>query len=336
MRILLAYPVAEFSVSDVARGYDRAFRRAGHTVQTYLLHRRWQYHSRAIGDQIEDFNLRRTMISKHASESVLLEAMYFNADVVVIVSGLLFHPCALWLLHEAGIPTIAILTESPNQDRAQQEWAASYPGMCITTHERTSADAYGWHYLPHAYDPEFHRPVAPDPSMACDVLFVGTGWPERQAWFEAVDWTGIDLRLFGNWPHLSASSPLRPFVTEMCIDNLTLPAWYAATKIALNLHRADQHAESLNPRAYELAACGTYQISDPRAEGRDIFGSSIAWVETPADLEHEIRHALAEPHERQRRADLSRQAVSGCTFDHRAADLLAAFQHPSYARAMAG
>jgi spore maturation protein CgeB len=171
-----------------------------------------------------------------------------------------------------------------------------------------------------------HRPVAPDPDEDCDVLFVGTGWPERQALFEAVDWTGIRLQLRGLFPGVSDASPLALFYTQGCIANAELPAAYAACRIALNPYRQDGGAESMNPRAYELAACGTFQLSDARAESMELFGDSVPTYRDAADLERLIRYYLAHPDQAADCARRARQAVEGQTFDRRVADVMQAVE----------
>ncbi len=113
-----------------------------------------------------------------ASEGVLAEATYHRADYVLVVSGLQFHEIGLWLLDHYDIPIAVVMTESPYQDADQVRWIGAYQRAVVFTHERVSAKRYGWNYLPHAYDPAIHRPVPPDPDEVCDVLLVGSGWPE--------------------------------------------------------------------------------------------------------------------------------------------------------------
>jgi spore maturation protein CgeB len=274
-------------------------------------------------------------ISKMATEGVLAEATYHHADLVLIISGMHFHEVGLWLLTRYQIPTAVILTESPYQDAEQAQWLARYPGVAVFTHERTSAERYGWTYLPHAYDPEIHRPVEPDLDEVCDVLFCGTGFPERQQLLEGIDWTGINLRLRGLWPTMTEQSPLFPHLIQGCVKNGELPRAYAAAKIALNLHRAGNRAVSLNPRAYELAACGTFQIGDGRREQIDLFGPSVPTAHTSAEFEQAIRYYLAHEDERRACAADAHRRVEGQTFDARVMELMAELESRTI-RAAAG
>lgn len=320
MRILLAWAACSWSVRDVTTGYRAALLRAGHVIRDYRLDNRLELMHRAFPDEMR----KGHDVTRMATENVLAEASYCNADLVLIVSGLLFHEVGLWLLQRYGIRTAVILTESPYEDGPQSSWLAKYPAVTVFTQERSSAGRYGWHYLPHAYDPDVHRPVEPDPDEACDALFVGTGFAERQRLFEGVNWSRIDLRLRGLFPEITAESSLAKYYVHGCVDNCNLPRAYAAAKIALNPHRSGNGAESINPRAYELAACGTFQVSDGRKEGIELFGTSVPTYAGSVELEEVIRYYLAHPDERAECAAKARERVQGQTFDQRVADLMAA------------
>lgn len=320
MRILLAWAAAPFSVRDVTTGIRGALIRAGHQVRDYRLDNRLELMSRAFPEEVKEGH----EICRLATENVLAEAMYHQADLVLVTSGLSFHEVGLWLLDRAGIPTAVVLTESPYQDKAQHSWVSRYPKATVFTQERTSAAKYGWHYLPAAYDPTVHMPTPADPDEDCDVLFVGTGWPERQRLFEAVNWDGIHVRFRGLFPEMTDASPLRQSYEEGCINNADLPRAYAACKIALNPYRSDETAESMNPRAYELAACGVFQISDARAEVGEVLGNSVPTYRDAAELEALIRHYLAHDAARKAKAAFSKALVQGHTFDARVAAIVEA------------
>jgi spore maturation protein CgeB len=197
-------------------------------------------------------------------------------------------------------------------------------------------------YIKHAYDPARHEPRLPDPSQgirtgeprtpAHDVVFVGTGFEERIEQLTAVDWEGIDLGLYGNWTLLGSRHKLRKFVRSGPISNEQTAALYRAAKIGLNLHRSSQTygrgvrhiqgAESINPRAYELAACGVFQIADYRAELEETFGDAVPTF-VPGHLEDTLRAYLADTQARRYAARQARERVHSHTFAARAAQLLA-------------
>jgi spore maturation protein CgeB len=308
-------PPAVFAVAEMARGYRDALRRAGHDVAEYVMLDALAYHRRASAHEHERLAWRR------ASEPILQAAIYHQSDLVLFVCPLSFHPIALELLVWGGFKIVALHTDSPYQDDEQVAWNRHAPDMHVFTHERTSAQRYGWSYLPHAYDSSVHVPVEPDPSEACDVLFVGNGFKERIALLEAIDWTGIDLRLRGVWTDLSDDSPLRTFCRGGVVNNADLPRLYASAKICINPHRYHPDAVSLNPSAYELAACGVFQITDDRNDG-SLFSRMLVRYGSSDDLQRKIRHYLAHQDERAAIVDALSQLVGCETFDARAKTLM--------------
>jgi spore maturation protein CgeB len=123
-----------------------------------------------------------------------------------------------------------------------------------------------------------------------------------------------------------------------------------ATKINLNIHSAN-HVEGLdpdpdyvNPRTFELAACGAFQLVDARAPLAALFrDDELATFRSPAELRQKIAYYLAHPDERAAIAARGRARVlAEHTFAHRVqrifAELLPAElqpQRPGAARGLA-
>ena len=323
LRILLVWASAAWSVRDVTTGLRGALLRAGHDVHDFRLDQRIGVLARGLGIEIAEAERRREEVTCMATEGVLAAATRFQADLVLVISGLLFHELGLWLLAHYQIPTALVLTESPYEDDQQQHFVHRYPDLTVFTQERISAQRFGWHYLPAAYDDQVHQPAEPDLGEACDVVLVGTGFAERQRLLEAIDWTGIQLRIRGVWPEMTPASPIYASYVHGPVENADLPKVYAAAKICLNPYRFHPTAESLNPRAYELAACRAFQLADWRAEGAELFGTAVPTYRNADELSDKLRYYLAQPEQRQACADRARARVQGQNFDRRVADLLA-------------
>jgi hypothetical protein len=197
---------------------------------------------------------------------------------------------------------------------------------------RTTPHVY---YLPHSYDPAVHHPDWTQDEWdtpAHDVVFVGSYFTERQELLEAVDWTGIDFAIYGQWESLPKTSLLHQYIKGGIVNNRFAAALYRRAHIGINLYRESigwgldtpriTHAESLNPRAVELAACGLFQVSQPRDEVAEIFGESVGTFSTPAELEHVVRHYLANDEARERGATIARERVHGRTFAAAAASIV--------------
>lgn len=351
LRILLVGSGTAFAIKDLEHGYLTALRADEEVDLKYyslekrlpLMHDWLRKLWRARGKLAEERPTWSDIVYRGGVEALEM-ALRFDVDWVLAISGMLFHPDVLQLMRRAGIRTSVLFTESPYQDEPQARMAP-LADLCWTT-ERTSTGLLGAGYLRHAYDPERHRlAVGIDESVpAHDVVFVGSGHEERIAQLEGVDWTGIDLGLYGKWTLLGSRSRLRKYVRGGIVSNDRAVELYRRARIGLNLHRISkgwgrggphvERAESANPRTYELAACGVFQISDYRAELVETFGSSIPTFD-PGQLEETIRAYLNDSPARCYAARRARAIVEPHTFAARAAQLVAdleAFDDRAYAR----
>lgn len=347
MKILVVHPGADWSTADVHDGLVGALKRQGHEIIHYALNGRiafsygfLQYCWRKNGRRQE--RPTRADGVYMAGSQVIERALRFKVDWVLIISAMYLAPDWLVLLRRAGLKTAVVFTESPYDD-AQLVRLAPYIDVCFTN-ERTSVPVLRQanqrtYYLPHAYDPAKHHPKAVDgeDAPAHDVVFVGTGFEERVQLLNAVNWDGIDLGLYGNWQMLGSRARLRRYVRGSCTDNDKTAELYRRARIGLNLHRTTMEwgrnshhittAESLNPRAYELAACGVFTISDYRPEVAEVFGSLVPTFMNPTELEFLIRGYLDNNTYRREIARALPEAVRHCTFDERAAQIVAELEH---------
>jgi spore maturation protein CgeB len=342
LRILLVGAGAAYSTRDVETGYLHALRAAGADVHLYdlgarlSLSRQWLHKLWRAKGRVENERPSWPETIYRGSIEALEMALRFQVDWVLVVSGMYFHPDALILMRRAGLRTAVLFTESPYED-VKQACVAGLVDRCWTN-ERTSVPVLAQanpqvRYLRHAYDPKRHQPgLGLDVDVpAHDVVFVGTGFRERIETLMSVNWKGIDLGLYGEWGLLGPTSKLRQYVRGGPVGNQTTAALYRRARIGLNLHRSSvtfgrtvpriDGAESLNPRAYELAACGVFSISDYRAELPETFGDSVPTF-TLGELEDVLRAYLVDSPARRKRARQARGDVEPHTFAARAAQLV--------------
>lgn len=343
MRVMVVGSGAYWSTKDVENGAVDGLQAAGVDV-------RWYAYDHRLGTSADylqfvytrakkrDPNVRKPTAAEvqyHALIDVLPRALAQDIDWLVLVSAIFIPLPFVQVLEKAGIRVALLLTESPYSLEHELTWA-KHVGL-VWTNERTVLDQFRAvqprsYYLPHAYRPTVHAPTAEDADIpAHDVVFVGTGFPERIAWLEAIDWTGIDLGLYGNWQRLGRKSPLKRSVRGGVVDNVKVAGLYRKARIGLNLYRTSagwdgktqiSHAESLNPRAYELAACGAFHLSDARAEVTERFGDAVPTFATAAECEALIRHYLAHDDERMALAARLPGLVAGETWVARGAAMV--------------
>lgn len=346
-RLLVVNSGASTSTIDVHNGYVAALTALGVEVHEYPLDRtlslaagwlefQWRRMRKGRPDLVRPTWPDKVYLG---GQGVLERALRLDVDGVVVMSGMYLHPDWIWLLRKARIRTALVFSEAPYDDDFQLR-IAPFADVC-TTNERTSlaalraANPRAYH-LPHAYDPAVHDPgrgPLDDTEPAHDVVFVGTMFEERLALLEGVDWDDIDLGLYGTFSLLPARHRLRRYVRDGEISNARAAALYRRAKIGLNLYRTSvgfgrgvpkiARAESLNPRALELAACGAFHLSDERAEVAEVFGGLVPTFDSPETLEGLVRHYLCHEEERDAKARALPAAVSGMTYAARARQLLA-------------
>lgn len=187
-------------------------------------------------------------------------------------------------------------------------------------------------YLPLAAQPDFHRPLELSPAerrkWGADVAFMGAGYPNRRLAFREL--LGFDFKIWGSdW---DGDHVLAPYLQlggtrvspEECVRI------FNATKINLNLHSSVQverlvsHGDFVNPRTFEVAACGAFQLVDERSLLAESFrAKELATFSSLAELKEKIAYYLSHPQEREALASKGRERVlAEHTYAHRMRRLL--------------
>lgn len=349
MKILLVHPGSSVSTHDVWAGIDAGLRAEGHEVASYALDQRITVAGAWLKFVLKKAGQKPTPSSADvlykAGEELVTRALRLQPDWVVIVSAMYLHPDVLVLMRRAGLRVACLFTESPYDDERQ---ARLLPFLDVVwTNELTSADRFARsarllpnqplvRYLPHAWHPTVHTTGTPEELAsvpAHDVVFVGTGFEERVALLSAVDWTGINFGLYGTWNLVGSRSKLRANLAGGYLDNRAASLLYQRAKIGLNLHRTSKgfgrgvpkidHAVSLNPRAYELAALGCFTISDARDEVGRKFGLLVPTFTTPSELRALVDRWLSDDVGRKSARQALPNAVAHDTWHDRVRQMIA-------------
>lgn len=212
-------------------------------------------------------------------------------------------------------------------------WFVIQQTECIDALKRAGANQV--YYLPMAADPVVHHPVTltadEQQEYGADVSFVGAGYANRRRllpqWLSK-EWT---FKLWGNeWDGAADLSGVLQR-NGARIDTDTCVKVFNATAVNLNLHSSsgmgpDAHPDFVNPRTFELAACGAFQLVDERTLLSELFTSEeVVRFSRPADVPSLIRTWLKDSGCRRAHADAARRRVlREHTYRHRMQDLLAA------------
>lgn len=345
LRLLLCHPGASWATADVYYGLLHGLKYHDVEVVPYRLDQRYEASKAALywlwrTKKKADPTLPRPNhhdLSYHASIGALEMALRHHVDVVLVVSGMLLHPDVLLMMKQAGLRVTVLFTESPYDHEQEMRVAQMVDGGW--TNERSVVAAFRtvnprFGYLPHGWNPLVHRTDRPldDSVPQHDVVFVGTGFIERARWFNSIDWTGIDLGLYGSWEGVGLNAKVKACVKGGPIDNEQAVLLYRRAKIGLNLYRTSKgwgkdapsitHAESVNPRAYELAAVGTFFLSDVRSESIEVFGDTVPMFRSPIEAAALIRRWLADDAGRARMAAALPARVAEASWIHRTTTVL--------------
>lgn len=333
MRFLAVHPGCGFAVADVYEGWVEALRGLGQQVVGFNLEDRLTFYAQAKMESDGEYIQALSPDAAALLCSKGLEAACYELlpDVVLVVSCFYIPLQTLDLIRARGSKVVILHMEEPYEVDRETTRAAHADLNMINdpTHLDRFQRVAPTEYVPHAYRPGIHRPGPADPDCRSDFCFVGTGFPSRIEFFEAVDWDGIDVALAGNWQHIG-DSPLRKFVAhdlDACCPNAEAVELYRATKASMNIYRREISAGgsvegwSLSPREVELAASGAFFLRESRGEGDELF-PMLPTYEGPVDFEEKLRWWLAHEAQRDTAALGARLAVLDRTFTNSARRLL--------------
>lgn len=204
-------------------------------------------------------------------------------------------------------------------------------GECIN--EIKKAGASEVFYLPVGADPLVHAPLAltheERERWGSPISFVGAGYHNRQQVFASL--AHLPLKLWGTeWP---TCRPFDKLVQEegrrLTPDEYT--KIFNATDVNINLHSSterdgvDPFGDFVNPRTFELASAGAFQLVDERSLLSELFetGSEIITFSNTNDLKEKINFYLHHPEERRKAIEKSRTRVlKDHTYNHRLKEML--------------
>ncbi|MCB2210539.1 glycosyltransferase [bacterium] len=184
------------------------------------------------------------------------------------------------------------------------------------------------HYLPVAADPRIHRPLdltAEDRTrFDADVSHVGAGYFNRRRFF--LHLLDRDFKLWGNdWDEAPGLAKVLQDNGRRVSTEETVRI-FNASRINLNLHSStyaqgvNPHGDFVNPRTFEIASCGAFQLVDHRSLLAEMFEpcKEIAVFHNLDECRAQIDHFLAHPDEAKAIAEAGRERVlHDHTYAHR-------------------
>ncbi|MVO97974.1 CgeB family protein [Paenibacillus lutrae] len=245
-------------------------------------------------------------------------------DLVLVLNGLHVFPkdhlAQIDQIRQLGIMTAIWFADDPYFMDLTSTLVAHYD--YVFTHERNAAAYYvslgcrNVHHLPLAAPEHIFMPQPVSPEYLSDVCFIGNAFPNRIDFFNQLipSLPGIKIVLIGAlWDRLKHYKRLRSGIRLGWSPMEEAVNYYNGARIVLNLHReavdpvysknsAGMRGLSINPRTYEISACGAFQMTDIREDLPNLYvpGVEIETFQTPAECAAKIIYYLN--HEESRRS----------------------------------
>jgi len=283
-------------------------------------------------------NELKVMFGDFVSESIVARCAEFKPDLIFALAQAPLGENSLKKIRDNKIPTAFWFVEDFRVMEYWQRIAHLYDyfftiqrGQFLERLKRIGVR--NPHYLPLAASPEVHKKIELTNDeigiYGSGISFVGAGYYNRRKFFEGL--LDFDFKIWGNeW---DINSPLCKYIQRSGerIDTEEVVKIFNATKININLHSStyhngiNPHGDFVNPRTFEIAACGGFQLVDYRSELPEFFriGEEMICFEDLNDLRHKIRYYLDNPEERNEIALRARERVlREHTYEHRMKEML--------------
>lgn len=251
------------------------------------------------------------------SQAVLAKVETFEPDLVLALAQAPLSIQALKRLRRDGVATAMWFVEDFRLFTYWQAFAPHYDFFAVIQKgeffdQLRQVGQENTLYLPMAAQPDVHKALELSPveqrRFGSDVSFMGAGYPNRRVAFREL--VRFDFKLWGTeW---EGDPILAPFVqmagarvsSEDCVRI------FNASKVNINLHSSIQAKELVtggdfvNPRTFEVAACGGFQLVDRRGLMGELFetggeAAELAVFDGMDELAALVEHYLAHPQERQ-------------------------------------
>ena len=350
-RVLLVLPMYGGSL-PVGRYCAAALARLGHSVEVFEAP---DFHPaftalKGLRVTMDRLAYLENSFLQVVSKAVLAKAETFEPDLVLSLAQAPLSQQALKRLRRDGVATAMWFVEDHTLFTYWRSFAPFYDYFAVIQivpfFERLAEiGCEKVLYLPLAAAPEFHRPLDLTPversQFGSDVSFLGAGYPNRRRAF--LQLLNYDLRIWGTEWEGEPALAGRVQRSGARISPEDAVKIFNASAVNLNLHSSVRASEAvprgdfLNPRTFELAACGAFQLVDERELMDELFApGELETFVNIGELKDKIDHFLAHPEERRAVAARSRERVlRDHTYERRMETLLdfVARNRPGWPRA---
>lgn len=325
LRVLVVSPIYGGSL-PIARFAASALSQIGHTARLFDASMFAAPFEQVLGLRIEPENMQvlQRLFQHLISEMIVGVCADFRPDLVLALAQAPLSIEALQRIRKSGAACACWFVEDFRYMQYWKQYAPAYD--CFFTIQQepffSELEQVGQHnhrYLPLAADPAVHMPrdmnAAQRAAFGSDISFMGAGYYNRQCLFQGL--TDFDFRIWGNqWdPRLPLYAHVQRGGARLSTEDTVNV--FNATTVNINLHSSACHpginpgGDFVNPRTFEIAACGAFQLVDRRSLLPHLFDCDTELIvyEDLADLREKIGYYLKNPRLRKEIAARARQRV---------------------------
>jgi spore maturation protein CgeB len=334
LRILVPTPMYGGSVPAAIHSAN-ALRELGHDVELLDLTSYYESYQRieSLSKRREYTDRLKGMFASFLGECIVARAIEFKADLVWSVAQTPLTPLALQELRQNKITTALWFVENFRLFNSWREIAPSYDAVFTIQkgefhRQLRELGVRNISYLPCASDPAAHQEIELSMSerarYGSEVSFVGAGYMNRVQTFTKLNLR--NLKIWGSdWPEQGTvtrwiqEKGRRVTTDETC-------KIFGATTVNLNLHSSTAHTgvnpggDFVNPRTFEIASCGAFQLVDRREYLPELFveGKEVVVFDHIEDIPFLIEKYLRDESARTEIAANARvRVLSEHTYAHR-------------------
>lgn len=250
---------------------------------------------------------------------VLELADRLKPDLVLVLEGMELPVAVVDAVRERGIRTAVWFTDDPYYVDVTESIAPHYDDVftlelnCISFYQSVGCQRV--HYLPLGAD---HAVFRPQPVLAPyhkDISFIGSAYWNRVGFISQISpvLESTNSMISGWWwERLPQFKRLASRIQSgVWLTPEETAKYYYGSRIVLNVHRSHDdefyncnvrkiQAFSVNPRTFEIAASGAFQMTDERSDLLNFYipGEEIVTYHSPEDCVDKIRYYLEHEDER--------------------------------------
>lgn len=339
LKILVVLPMYGGSL-PIGRYCVKALQSLGHSVRVFNAPNLYPGYE---GFQQLDLTPARISQLENAFLRVVCQALWAQAeeqkpDLVLALAQAPIDHITLQKMRQAGMRTVMWFVEDFRLFTYWQTFAPLYDAFAVIQKqpflEKLAAigQKHGF-YLPLAALPDFHQhknlTKEEQDEYGSDIAFLGAGYPNRRLAFRPL--AAKNFKIWGSdWDGETVLAHNIQRNGQRITEEESVLI-YNAAKINLNLHSSVEpgqligNGDFVNPRTFELAAMGAFQLVDHRDLLSELFAENeLVTFATLEEFYSKIDYFLQHPEERKIYAERAQKRVlAEHTYEQRMAALVA-------------